>query len=194
MDACERAAATRIHSDTGNHLKERPMRNPMRFCLAIAALAMLGGAAFVRGQAADEHAVGRNVSEIQFSAFPGMPGCSPGSVQSGDPAKGPSIILAKANTGCTVPWHWHTPNEHLMVVNGTARVEMKSEKPITLRAGGYAMLPAKHAHQFVCTSSCLFYVHSDGPFDIHYVNSQGNEISPDEALKSTKGAAATKKK
>jgi hypothetical protein len=39
-----------------------------------------------------------------------------------------------------VRWHWHTPNEHLMLVSGRARQE------------------------------CVMYVHSDGPFDIHYVD------------------------
>lgn len=136
----------------------------------------------------------RNMAEMEFATVPGLPACAPGSVQSGDPANGPSIILAKADTGCTVPWHWHSPNEHLMMVKGVARLDMKSGKPITLRAGGYAMLPAKHVHRFVCTSSCVFYVHSDGAFDIHYVNDQGKEIWPDEALKSVNDAAAKKKK
>src|SRR5581483_12102024 len=28
--------------------------------------------------------------------------------------KGASIILAKVAAGCTIPWHWHAPNEHLI--------------------------------------------------------------------------------
>ena len=146
------------------------------------------------GQGMVDHAVGQNIAETQFSAFPGLPSCTPGAVKSGDPAKGPSIILAKADTGCTVPWHWHSANEHLMMVKGVARLDMKSGKPITLRAGGYAMLPGKHVHQFVCTSLCVFYVHSDRAFDIHYVNDQGKEISSDEALKSVRNTATKKKK
>ena len=130
------------------------------------------------------HAVGENVGNTKFNPFPGLPKCTPGSVKSGDPGKGPSILLAKADTGCTVPWHWHSANEHLMMVKGAARVDMRSGKPITLQAGGYAMLPGKHVHQFVCTSSCLFYVHSDGPLDIHYVDKDGDEIPPDKALQS----------
>ena len=146
------------------------------------------------GQGTGGHAVGQNLTEVQFSAFPGLPSCTPGSVKSGDPAKGPSIILAKADTGCTVPWHWHSPSEHLMMVKGVARLDMKNGKPITLRAGGYAMLPAKHVHQFVCTSSCVFYVHSDGALDIHYVDKQGNDISLDEALKSVNQKPSKKNK
>jgi len=114
-----------------------------------------------------------------------MPSCVLDSVVNGDPGKGPSIIFAKTGTGCTVPWHWHTPNERLMIVTGVARLEMESGGPaITLRAGGYAMMPTKHVHCFQCTSSCEFHVYSDGVFDMHYVDGKGKEISPDEALKS----------
>jgi quercetin dioxygenase-like cupin family protein len=73
-----------------------------------------------------------------------------------------------------------------MMVKGTARLDMKSGKPITLQPGGYAMLPSKHVHQFLCTNSCLFYVHSESTFDTHYVDGQGKEVPPEEALKSVK--------
>ncbi|HYK41948.1 MAG TPA: cupin domain-containing protein [Thermoanaerobaculia bacterium] len=170
------------------------MRNESRLCRAmLAASWMLCATMFARGQTTD-HAVIQNMAEMRFTAFPGMPSCTPGAVKAGDPSKGASIILARAETGCTVPWHWHSPNEHLMMVKGTARLDMKNEKSSMLRAGGFAMLPAKHAHQFVCTSSCLFYVYSDAAFDIHYVNDQGSEISPDEALKLSKRAPANNKK
>ena len=28
----------------------------------------------------------------------------------------------------------------------------------------------RHVHQFSCLKDCVMYVHSDGPFDIHYVD------------------------
>lgn len=171
------------------------MRYELNFWSAtLAAPLVLCLAASAWGQGTAGHAVGQNMAETQFTAFPGLPNCTPGSVKSGDPAEGPSIILAKADTGCTVPWHWHSPNEHLMMVKGVARLDIKGGKPITLQAGGYAMLPAKHVHQFVCTRSCVFYVHSDAALDIHYVNDQGKDISPDEALKSVNDTIVKKKK
>jgi len=36
--------------------------------------------------------------------------------------------------------------------------------------------------------------YSEVAFDLHYVNAQGNEISPDEALKAVKEKAATEMK
>jgi quercetin dioxygenase-like cupin family protein len=135
-------------------------------------------------------AAGKNVSDIKFGAFPGMPTCSSGAVLSGDPAKGSSIILARAKPGCVFPWHWHTPSEHIMMVSGSARVEMKDAKPMTLKAGGFAVMPSHHVHQFDCTKACMLYVYSDAAFDMHYVDAKGQEIPPDEALKNVKETAA----
>ena len=137
---------------------------------------------------------GRNMVEMKFVTVPGLPTCALGSVQSGDPTKGPSIILAKMAAGCSIPWHWHTPNEHLMMVSGVARLEMKDGKPLTLRAGGFAMMPSRHVHQFRCDGLCALYIYSDVAFDIHYVDGQGKEISPAEAMKAIKETAATEMK
>ena len=128
---------------------------------------------------------GQNVTEMTFANVPGLPTCTVGSVQNGDPTKGPSIIFAKIDAGCVIPWHWHTPSEHLMMVKGVAHVEMKDGKPLTLESGGYALMPSRHVHQFRCEKACSLYIYSDAAFDMHYVDAQGNEISADDALKST---------
>ena len=128
---------------------------------------------------------GQNVTEMKFTNLPGLPTCSVGSVQNGDPTKGPSIIFAKIDAGCAIPWHWHTPSEHLMMVSGVARIEMKDGKPLTLESGGFALMPSHHVHQFHCEKACSLYIYSDAAFDIHYVDAQGNEISSADALKST---------
>lgn len=158
------------------------------WCTMLGASLILSAAGFARGQGVTGHA-GQNLAEMKFVMIPGMPTCSTGSVQSGDPAKGPSIILAKVAAGCSIPWHWHTPNENLMMVSGVARLEMKDGKPLTLRAGGFALMPSRHVHQFRCTNSCVLYVYSDAAFDIHYVDGQGKEIPPDDALKAVKKTA-----
>ena len=137
---------------------------------------------------------GRNVVEMKLVTIPSLPTCALGSVQSGDPTKGPSVIFAKMPTGCSIPWHWHTPNEHLMIVRGVARLEMKDGKPLTLRGGGFALMPAHHVHQFRCARACQLYIYSDVAFDIHYVNGKGKELSPSEALKAVRETAATEMK
>jgi quercetin dioxygenase-like cupin family protein len=136
---------------------------------------------------ADEmHPMGQNPAQMKFTKFPNFPSCATGAVVNGDPAKGPSIILAKMTAGCTIPWHWHTPAEHLMMVSGSARLETKDGKPFTLRTGGFSMLPPHHVHNFHANTACTMYVYSDAPFDIHYVNAEGSEISFDDAMHAKK--------
>lgn len=158
----------------------------------VAVTAFLALASFAGGALAQHapDAAARNISDMKFGPFPGMPTCSTGSVLSGNPSKGPSIILAKAKSACLFPWHWHTPGEHIMMVSGSGRVEMKDAKPVTLQAGGFAMMPSRHVHQFQCTKPCLLYVYSDAAFDMHYVDDKGQEIPPDEALRKVKETAA----
>jgi quercetin dioxygenase-like cupin family protein len=134
--------------------------------------------------------VGLNLEDMKFGPIPSFPSCATGSVQNGDPSKEPSILIGKLQSGCSIPWHWHTPNEHLMMVTGLAHVEMKDGRALTLRPGGFALMPSKHVHQFRCERACTLYVYSDVAFDIHYVDTQGNEIKPSEALQRVKETVA----
>lgn len=164
-------------------------RNALRWTSLLATLTLCV-AGSVRAQEAAGQMTGQNMAEMKFVPFPGMPTCTTGAVQSGDPSKGPSVILAKATAGCTFPWHWHTPSEHLMMVTGVATVEMKDGKPLKLQAGGFAMMPSHHVHRFTCAAACALFVYSDAPFDMHYVDAQGKEIPPEAALKAVGETAA----
>ena len=46
---------------------------------------------------AEDHAVARNLAEMKFVTFPGLPECGLNTLLSGDPAKGPSTILNGAD-------------------------------------------------------------------------------------------------
>lgn len=119
----------------------------------------------------------------KFTNMPVLPQCMTLSVQRGDPSKGPSVILLKFKAGCTVPWHWHTATEQLMVVSGTGKAQMKDGKPVTVHPGDYMFLPAKHVHEFTAVTAVTMFDLPDGPFDIHYVDASGNEIPSEQALK-----------
>jgi hypothetical protein len=164
----------------------------MRF--AASCLVALNLVVFPASQAsyAQDKMAPANSSAPKFVNFPGLPTCLKGAVQNGDPMGSGFVILAKATTGCVVPWHWHSANEQLMMVTGSAKVGMKDAAPASLHAAGYVNLPAKNAHQFTCAVACTFFIMSDAAFDIHYVDKDGKEISPDEALKS-KAKAPMKK-
>jgi len=120
----------------------------------------------------------------EFMNLPSLPACAKVSVKSGDPSKGGAVILAKAATGCTVPWHWHSTSEQLMVVSGSGKVEMKDGSPMMAHSGSYLNLPGHGVHQFTCTMACTFFIVTEAAFDIHYVDAAGKEISTEEALKS----------
>ena len=131
---------------------------------------------------ADDMGVLRKLSENKLSPMAGLPSCVTMAVESGDPSKGSSVIVFKGTSGCSISWHWHTPTEHVMIVSGSAKVEMRGGSSAILGPGGYAMMPSKHVHQFTCTSACTAFVSSDAAFDIHYVDADGKEIPPDTAL------------
>ncbi|HEY6271532.1 MAG TPA: cupin domain-containing protein [Terriglobales bacterium] len=132
----------------------------------------------------------------KLGPLPGLPTCLTLSAQRGDPSKGSSVILIKMTSGCTVPWHWHTAGEALMFVSGKGKLEMKDATPASsaVAPGDYVYLPGKHTHQFSCASSCTFFNVIEGAFDIHYVDKDGKEITPDQALGATKKPAVTPKK
>jgi len=130
----------------------------------------------------------------KFVNLPGLPTCLKISVQRGDPSKGSAALLLKFAPGCTVPWHWHTAGEQLVLVSGTGTAEMKDGKPAGVHPGDYAYFPAKNVHQFRANTAALMLLIPDDTFDIHYVDKSGKEISPDEALKKApKKAAAAKR-
>lgn len=132
---------------------------------------------------AQETAVIRKMADNKFGPLPVLPSCMTAAVQSGDPSKGAFVLAGKGTAGCVIPWHWHTGTEHVMIVSGSAKVEMKDGgKSAVLGPGGYAMLPAKHVHQFQCTTACSIFVSSAVAFDIHYVDAGGKEIPVDAAL------------
>lgn len=142
-----------------------------------------------------------SMAASKFTAVDGLPACSTLSAQHGDPFKGPAVILLKVAKGCTVPWHWHTATESLMMVSGNGKLEMKDSAAAKVVPGDYVYLPGKHVHQFGCSTACTLFLAIDGAFDIHYVDKDGKEIPPAEALKSgakkpapAKAAPAEKKK
>jgi mannose-6-phosphate isomerase-like protein (cupin superfamily) len=120
----------------------------------------------------------------KFGNLPVLPKCMTIAAQHGDPFKEAAAIAAKFTSGCVVPWHWHTAAENIILLSGKGKIEMKDGMSHTVSAGDYLYLPAKQAHQFTCTMACRMYDLPDGAFDIHYIDKDGKEIQPDEALKS----------
>jgi quercetin dioxygenase-like cupin family protein len=87
--------------------------------------------------------------------------------------------------GCIIPWHWHSPNENLLVISGTFENEHRGEKPFIMHSGDYAYLPSHHPHRGTCRGPepCTGYLYSDATSDVHWIDEQNGEISITDALK-----------
>lgn len=143
--------------------------------------------------AQDSGMVFAKAATSKFVALPGVPACMKVAIQRGDPTKESAALLLKFTAGCTVPWHWHTAGEQLLLVSGKGTAQMKDGKPAAMSSGDYAYLPSKMVHEFKAVTPVLMLDTPDAAFDIHYVDKSGNEISSDEALKSAPKKAASAK-
>jgi quercetin dioxygenase-like cupin family protein len=121
-------------------------------------------------------------AKSKFANLPGLPTCMTVAVLHGDPSKGPATLLLKFAAGCSVPWHWHSAGESLILVSGAGSAQMKDGQPMAMKAGDYLFLAAKGIHRFTANTAVYMYDMPDGAFDIHYVDASGNEIPPDKAL------------
>jgi quercetin dioxygenase-like cupin family protein len=139
--------------------------------------------AFVMAQPSVREPQFVNPDDARVVSVPGAPECATFAVEHGNPKADSSVMqLLKLTRGCTVPMHWHSGNEQLMLISGTAQVEMQGEQSHTLKAGSYVFMPAHHFHQLSCPTDCTFHRAVDVPIDIHYVDSAGNEIPAEKAL------------
>ena len=153
-----------------------------------AALLIMIGTAIATGTAAHAkddagHPMAVSPQSMKFIEIPNMPACATAAILRGDPRSGPAWVLLKLASGCRVPFHWHTPNEELVVISGRGTLAMKDGPPLQFAPGAYASLPSHHVHQATCTRSCLLFNSADGAFDIHYVDAEGKELSLEKAMK-----------
>ena len=85
----------------------------------------------------------------------------------GDPAKPNADIFFKVPANFTIPHHWHTSAERMVLVSGKLQVTYDGQKPTTLKPGMYAYGPAKLPHKAVCGKGdpCVLFIAFEGPVD-----------------------------
>jgi quercetin dioxygenase-like cupin family protein len=92
-------------------------------------------------------------------------------VQHGDPAKGPSVLLMKFPKGMTIPAHWHTSDEAVTVVSGSAVFgsgeTVDASKGTELGVGSYIIIPGTKPHWAVATSELVLTVTLTKAADFH---------------------------
>lgn len=133
-------------------------------------LALFAAFAIVQAQTASPGGVAKSLSEVKFEPDSDVK-CLLSAVESGNPDTGPSTIILKSPANCLVPWHYHTAGEQLIVTQGNVKTEMDGMAAHVLGPGGFAEMPGKVKHQFVCesTAGCVMFVSFDRKYDIFWV-------------------------
>jgi mannose-6-phosphate isomerase-like protein (cupin superfamily) len=85
----------------------------------------------------------------------------------GDPAKDNLDIFLKVPAKSTIPLHWHTSAERMVLVAGELHVTYDGQKTAVLKPGTYAYGPAKHPHKGYCASTkpCVLFIAFESPLD-----------------------------
>jgi hypothetical protein len=101
----------------------------------------------------------------------GAPGVKVATVW-GDLSKGAFGAFLKLPAGFAAPLHTHTHDFKLVIVSGTFLQAPQGKPEFRLGPGSYLMQPGgSYQHTTGCdqASECLFFVESEGAFDLHPV-------------------------
>lgn len=139
------------------------------------------------GEAEDEHSPHiylQDPTTADFQSAPGVPECTTFAVLHGDMATGPSTMMVRMESGCAVPYQWHSPSEELVVLKGEIVAQLMGEDALHFGEGSYIQLASGRPHRFACISDsdCILFNVADAAFDIHFVDKDGTSITVDEAM------------
>lgn len=107
-------------------------------------------------------------AKLQWGPCPAfMPkGCEI-AVLHGDPAKPNADIFFKVPGNVSIPRHWHTSAERMVLVSGRLEVTYDGQGPVVLKPGTYAYGPAKAPHKAFCAKGapCVLFIAFEAPVD-----------------------------
>jgi quercetin dioxygenase-like cupin family protein len=107
-------------------------------------------------------------ADVKWGAHPFVQGAKM-AVQSGDPAKGPSVLLMKFPKGMTIPAHWHTATETVTIVSGVALLGggeiVDVAKGTEVGTGSFAVIPGKNPHWAIAKEELVISVALDKAAD-----------------------------
>lgn len=160
----QKGAITMCHQT----LIDRSLQAALR-CSLLFLLGLVGS--FAHAQApAQEQALTRTARDAQLKWGPCPPflpkGCGI-AVLHGDPAKDNVDVFFKVPSKSTIPLHWHTSAERMVLVAGELHVTYDGQKTAVLRPGTYAYGPAKRPHKGFCASAvpCVLFIAFESPLD-----------------------------
>ena len=85
----------------------------------------------------------------------------------GDPAKDNVDVFLKVPAKSTIPLHFHTSAERMVLVAGELHVTYDGQKMKVFKPGTYAYGPAKLPHKGFCASAvpCVLFIAFESPLD-----------------------------
>ena len=95
----------------------------------------------------------------------------------GDHTKGAFGAYLKLPAGFAAPLHTHTHDMRVAFLSGTYIQAPEGRPEVRLGPGSYMLQPGgNYRHTTSCdkTSDCVFFVESDGPFDLKVVQDKGS--------------------
>ena len=119
---------------------------------------------------APEQAITWTAGDPQLKWMPCPPfmpkGCAL-AVLHGDPAKDNVDVFFKVPGKSSIPMHWHTSAERMVLVAGELHVTYEGQKKAVFKRGTYAYGPAKHPHEGYCASAgpCVLFIAFESPLD-----------------------------
>jgi mannose-6-phosphate isomerase-like protein (cupin superfamily) len=142
-----------------------------KLLLAVIAAVSLLFSAFALAEApAQEPALAFSINDAQLNWGPCpdfIPeGCEI-AVLHGDPGKNNSDIFFKVPANFTVPHHWHTSAERMVLVSGELEIVYDGQPPAVLKPGMYSYGPPKLPHKASCANGdpCVLFIAFEGPID-----------------------------
>lgn len=145
-----------------------PIRTLMKG-LMVTAIALIVARAIAQAPA-QEPALARSADDAQLMwaqcpAF--MPPACRLAVLHGDPTKPNADAFLKLPPNATIPEHWHTSAERMVLVAGEMSVSYKGQAKVLLKPGMYAYGPAKLPHAATCTGSatCILFIAFESAVD-----------------------------
>jgi quercetin dioxygenase-like cupin family protein len=132
-------------------------------------LVMLASAAVAAGDAQQQAlALAHDDPQLEWGPCPEFlpEGCAI-AVLHGDPAGDNADIFFKVPAGSTIPNHWHTSAERMILVSGEMRLTYEGQQTQVLRTGMYAYGPARLPHEGSCAEGdpCILFIAFESPVD-----------------------------
>lgn len=114
-------------------------------------------------------------AQLQWGACPPFlpAGCGI-AVLHGDPGKANVDVFFKVPAKSTIPLHWHSSAERMVLVAGELHVTYEGQEKSILKPGTYAYGPARKIHDGYCASKvpCVLFIAFESPLDATPVASE----------------------